>query len=75
MDTTEVKVARLEEQLKAVHDEVSDIRADQKTQNSKLDVLVAAHHRSKGAKSVTKVIVGLVTSGGFLGWLWEHLHK
>ncbi len=42
---------------------------------AKLDKLLAYHHQRKGAKAVTKVLVGLVTSGGFIGWLVEHFHK
>jgi hypothetical protein len=44
-------------------------------QDDKLDKLLAIHNQRKGARTLTKTLIGAVTSGGFIGWLWEHLHK
>lgn len=70
-----IKVARLEVTVDAMKADVADIKADQKAQNVKLDMLVAAENQRKGAKAVTRILLGIVTSGGFLGWIWEHFHK
>ncbi len=70
-----VALGEMKATVKALTDDVADIKADQKAQNAKLDRLLEFHHQRKGAKAVTKVLVGLVTSGGFIGWLVEHFHK
>lgn len=75
MDTIDVEVARLQEKVSTLQTDVSDIRADQKAQNTKLDLLVADRYKRKGAQAVTKILLGVATSGGLLGWAWEHFHK
>jgi hypothetical protein len=61
--------------VKALSADVADIKADQKAQNGKLDQLLAYHHQRKGARAVTKATVAVITSGGFVGWLFEHFSK
>jgi len=75
MDSLEVKVARLDVQVASIQTDVTDIKADQKAQNTKLDTLVAAENQRKGARTLMRVLGGLISSGGFAGWLWEHFHK
>lgn len=70
MDVT-VEVARLQEKVNSLQTDVSDIRTDQKTQNLKLDKLLEIHNQRKGARALLKAFA----ASGFLGWLWEHLHK
>lgn len=70
-----IALGKMEATVKSLTDDVADIRTDQKTQNAKLDILIANMHRQQGTRAVSKVLFGLVTSGGFLGWLWEHFHK
>lgn len=72
---SQVKVARLEVQVEKLQADVADIKADQKSQNGKLDLLVADLNRRTGATTVSKAVVGLIMSSGFLGWLWEHFHR
>jgi hypothetical protein len=61
--------------VKALTDDVADIKADQKAQNAKLDLLLKLHHERRGAVRFGKGVVAIITSSGFAGWLWEHLHK
>lgn len=56
MESTDVRVARLEEQLKSVQSDVTDIRVDQKSQNHKLDKLLEVHHQRKGAQALVKAL-------------------
>lgn len=72
--STERIVGRLEADVNTLKDDVADIKADQKAQNSKLDQLLEFHHERRGAIRFGKIIVTLVTSSGFAGWLWEHFH-
>lgn len=77
METTDVKVARLEEQLAAVKVHVDDIRTDQKSQNGKLDKLLEIHHQRKGAQAVVKLFVAAGSSSGLaalIAHLWDKLH-
>lgn len=74
MDTG-YKVGALESTVKALQQDVTEIKTDQKSQNAKLDKLLELHYQRKGAVRFGKVIVGFVTSSGFAGWLWEHFHK
>lgn len=73
--STERIVGRLESDVATLKDDVADIKADQKAQNSKLDQLLEFHHERRGAIRFGKIMVTLLTSSGFAGWLWEHLHK
>lgn len=70
-----VALGEMKATVAALTADVTDIKTDQKTQNAKLDRLLEYHHQRKGAQRVTKVLLGFVTSGGFIGWLWEHFHR
>lgn len=74
MDITE-EVIRLQENVKTLQSDVTSIKATLVGQDDKLDVLVADRNRRKGARAMTKALLSLVGSGGFIGWLWEHFHK
>lgn len=75
MDTGSYKVGALESTVKALQQDVTDIKLDQKSQNVKLDKLLELHHQRKGAVRFGKIIIGFVTSSGFAGWIWEHFNK
>lgn len=68
-------VGQLEGSVKALQTDMTAVKETLAGQDDKLDKLLAYHYQRKGAKSVTKVLFGLVTSGGFLGWIWEHFHR
>jgi hypothetical protein len=70
-----IALGKMEATVKALKDDVTDIKTDQKTQNAKLDKLIELHHERKGAIRFGKILVAFVTSSGFAGWIWEHLHK
>ena len=70
-----IALGKMDATVEALKADVADIKTDQKAQNVKLDKLLEYHHQRKGARALTKVLVGLVTSGGFIGWLVEHFHK
>lgn len=74
MDTVDVQVARLQEQMKAVHADVADIRVDQKTQNGKLDLLLANHNRRQGAATLVKVLLAVGSSSGLMALLARVFH-
>lgn len=76
MDSLEVQVARLQERTAALQTDVTDIRADQKTQNGKLDKLLEAHQERKGAQRFAKALMGVGSGSGvvaLLAWVVEHL--
>ncbi len=70
-----IALGKMEATVKSLQSDVSDIKADQKDQNRKLDLLLAEAQRRRGARALTKVLIGLVTSGGFVGWLVEHFGR
>lgn len=75
-ETVEIKVARLEAQVGALRADVTEIKADTKDQNGKLDQLVAVHNQRKGAQAFAKAMMGIGSGSGFLAavaWLVEHL--
>lgn len=74
METNE-RVVRLEERVEAMRKVVTDIQLDQKAQNAKLDILIGIENQRRGARVIGRYLLGLVTSGGFIGWCWEHFHK
>lgn len=77
-ETNDVRLARLEEQLKGVRANVDDIRADQKSQNSKLGLLLEYHQQRKGKQELMKVFMAIGGSSGFLSLLallWSKLHS
>jgi len=73
--TVERTVGQLEGSVKALQTDMDGVKKTLAGQDDKLDKLLALHHQRKGARAVTKVLLGLVTSGGFVGWLVEHFHK
>lgn len=75
METTDVRLARLEEQFKTTAVRVIELQVSQERQTGMLVQLVAAENQRKGARAVGRIILGIITSGGFLGWIWEHFHK
>jgi hypothetical protein len=75
METTDLKVVRLEERVGTLQSDVTAIKATLAGQDDKLDRLLAESQQRKGARSVSKFMLGLVSSGGLLGWVWEHFHK
>jgi hypothetical protein len=81
-----IALGKMEATVKALTDDVADIKADQKAsmaevketlagQDEKLDLLLKLHHQRRGAVRLGKGIIALITSSGFAGWLWEHLHR
>lgn len=70
-----VALGEMRATVKALTDDVADIKADQKAQNAKLDLLLKLHHERRGALRLGKGVVTLIASSGFIGWIWEHLHK
>jgi hypothetical protein len=70
-----VALGEMKATVAALTADVTDIKTDQKAQNVKLDKLLELHHQRKGAVRLGKAVIALVTSSGFAGWLWEHLHK
>jgi hypothetical protein len=66
-----VVLGEMKATVKALTEDVTDIKNDQKDQNKKLDKLLEFHNQSKGARALLKAFA----ASGFLGWLWEHLHK
>ena len=70
-----VALGEMKATVKTLTEDVADIKADQKAQNVKLDRLLELHHERRGAMRFGKGVVALITSSGFVGWIWEHLHK
>lgn len=58
---------------------VSKIELGMANQDGKLDQLVADLNKRAGVEQTKRTVRGaaftLITSTGFLGWLWEHFHK
>lgn len=73
--STERAVGQLEGAVKALQDDMTSVRATLRGQDEKLDKLLALHYQRKGATRITKALVGIASSGGLLGWIWEHYHK
>lgn len=74
-ESTDVKVARLEERVGTLQTDVTAIRTTLAGQDRSLAKLVAMHEQRKGARAVTKVLLGIAASSGILGWAWEHFSK
>lgn len=77
-DTTDVKVARLEVRMDALRTDMTDVKRTLAGQDDKLDKLLAESLKRQGARAATKVLMGVMSSSGFiagLGWAWEHFHK
>lgn len=70
-----LQVVRLEERVGNIQTAVSDIQLDQKNQNGKLDILIAAHNRSKGERAFGSIVFRTLVSGGVIGWIWQYFHK
>lgn len=70
-----VALGEMKATVKTLTDDVADIKADQKAQNAKLDLLLKLHHERRGALRLGKGVIALITSSGFAGWLWEHFHR
>jgi hypothetical protein len=75
METNDLKVVRLEERVSTLQSDMTAIKATLAGQDDKLDRLLAESQQRKGARGVSKFMLGLVSSGGLVGWLWEHFHK
>lgn len=73
--TVERTVGQLEGSVKALQTDMDGVKATLKGQDDKLDKLLALHYQRKGAQRMTKALLGLASSGGLIGWLWEHFHK
>lgn len=74
-DDSDVKVARLEVRVESLKSDMVDVKRTLAGQDDKLDRLLMADQQRKGARAVTKVLVTLLTSGGLIGWAWEHFSK
>ena len=70
-----IALGKMDATVEALKADVAEIKVDQKEQSKMLRQLLAHHEQRKGARAVTKVLLGLATSGGFLGWMWEHFSK
>lgn len=68
-------VGSLEGTVVALQADMTAVKATLKGQDDKLDKLLALHYQRKGAGRVTKALLGVVTSGSVLGWIWEHFHR
>ena len=78
-ETLETRVARLDERMKGTDEKVNTLVTSQLGQSAQLALLVADMHKRHGAeatkKSMRSTIFTVLTSTGFLGWIWEHFHK
>ena len=74
-ESRDYTVGRLRGDVDGLKSDMADVKRTLAGQDEKLDQLLADAQRRKGARGVTKAALGLVTSGGFLGWIWEHFHK
>lgn len=78
-ETIEVRVARLDERVKALDGKVDGLTSSQQSQSLQLTMLVSDMHKRQGADATKRAfratIFTALTSTGFLGWLWEHFHK
>lgn len=75
MDSVEVRVARLEERISNLQTDVSDIKADMKSQNVKLDELLAIDNQRKGARKFAQALRNVGSGSGavaLLAWVVEH---
>jgi hypothetical protein len=68
-------VGQLEAGQTATNERLDRMELTLAGQDEKLDKLLALHYQRKGATRVTKTLLGLASSGGLLGWMWEHFHK
>lgn len=66
MDTGSYKVGALESTVKALQEDVTEIKADQKAQNAKLDLLIGEMNTRKGGVAV---LVGAATAAGTIAAL------
>lgn len=73
--TTERVVGELTGTVKAMQTDMTAMKATLAGQDDKLDKLLALHYQRKGAQRIYKALLGVASSGGLLGWLWEHFHK
>lgn len=75
MEPLDSRVARLEEKLGALQTDVTEIKADTKDQNGKLDQLVAVHNQRKGAAKFAKGLMAAGSGSGviaLIAWITEH---
>lgn len=71
-----MRVARLEEQLKAIQSHVSDIRTGVQSLQTSMSGLVADRHFRKGVASTVTRLVSIAGGGGAIGSLITWLmHK
>lgn len=74
-EATDVKVARLEVHVEGLKTDMTAVRATLAGQDDKLDRLLSEYQQRKGARGVSKILLGVASSGGLVGWLWEHFSK
>lgn len=72
---TGYKLGTMEANIKTLQKDVVEIKQGMKSQDDKLDLLVADLNKRKGANTRTKALLGLFASSGFLGLLWEVFRK
>lgn len=73
MDTGSYKVGALEATVRALQDDVTDIKTDQKGQNVKLDLLIAEMNTRKGGMAV--LLAAATAAGAIAGLVIEWLKK
>lgn len=73
MDTGSYKVGALESTVKSLQEDVTEIKADQKAQNGKLDLLIAEMNTRKGGMTV--LISAATAAGAIAGLVIEWLKK
>lgn len=75
MEPLDTRVARLEERLGALQTDVTEIKADTKSQTSLLNQLVATDNQRKGARKFAKALMAAGSGSGvvaLLAWVAEH---
>ena len=78
-ESIDVRVARLDERTKTLDGKVDGLMSSQQAQSLQLSLLVADMHTRQGSdaarKTIRNTLFTILTSTGFLGWLWEHFKR